>query len=165
MKYDFYDDISMLRNYVPNYPNRNLNDNYMMYDNMPTNNVNNNASSISSNNLNLYSPYEGYTKGNAFKDEYIPYKNYQPVKIQINSEKEEMLVNIGEYSFMAHDLNLYLDNHPNDQNALNAFLEYQGKARELINKYEKKYGPLTISSENIGTVPFNWVTNNWPWGN
>ena len=95
------------------------------------------------NNLNLFDSYEGYLKGNSFKDEYIPYKNYKVAKLNINSEKEEMLINIGEYSFMMHDLNLYLDVHPNDVEALRKFNEYRNKTNELINNYERKYGPLS----------------------
>lgn len=134
MNYDFYDDMNMLNSYIPN------------------------------NKLNLFDPYEGYLKGNAFKDEYVSYKNYRVIKPIINSEKEEMLTNISEYSFMAHDLNLYLDVFPNNKEALDKFNEYRNKANELIIKYERKYGPLAINSDIKTSIPFNWV-NNWPWVN
>lgn len=134
MNYDFYDDMNILNGYMPT--------NYQ---------------------LNLSSPYEGYLKGNAFKNEYIPYKNYAPIKPIINSEKEEMLVNIGQYSFMMHDLNLYLDVYPDNQEALNKFREYRNKTNELITKYERKYGPLTVMSDDSKTS-FNWL-NTWPWVN
>ena len=134
MNYDFYDDMSVINGYMP---------------------LNNTSR------LDLFNPYEGYLKGNAFKNEYIPYKNYPVLKPTINSEKDEMLVNIGEYSFMAHDLNLYLDVYPNDEEALNKFNEYHNKANELIMKYERKYGPLTIKS-NDDKESFNWVVS-WPW--
>ena len=114
------------------------------------------------NKLDLFNPYEGYLKGNAFKNEYIPYKNYKVVKPEINSEQEEMLVNLGENSFMMHDLNLYLDLYPNDMEALNKFNEYRNKTNELITKYERKYGPLMVKSSD--TSMFNWVSK-WPWVN
>ena len=136
MNYDFYDDINVYNEIVP----------------------------FNINSLDLCNPYEGYLKGNAFKNEYIPYKNYKVAKPSINSEKEEMLFNIGEYSFMMHDMNLYLDIYPNNEEALNKFIEYRNKANELINKYERKYGPLTVNSGNFDTMPFNWV-NTWPWVN
>lgn len=137
MNYDFYDDMSVLNGYMP-YSNANKPD--------------------------LFDPYEGYLKGNAFKDEYIPYKNYRVIKPNINNEKDEMLVNIGEYSFMAHDLNLYLDIYPNNREALDKFIEYRNKASELITKYERKYGPLAVSSDTNNNTPFNWVSS-WPWVN
>ena len=66
---------------------------------------------IENNNLDLYTPYEGYIRGNLFKNMYDQYKNFQPGKIKINSEQEEMLLNIGQMAFAAHELNLLLDNY------------------------------------------------------
>ena len=132
MNYDFYDDMSIINGYV------------------------------NTNNLDLFNPYNGFLAGNAFKKEYIPYKNNKPYKVMINNEKEEMLFNISEYCFMAHDMNLYLDVYPDDLEALNKFNEYQNKANELILKYERKYGSLVISNDN--TNSFDWVSS-WPWVN
>ena len=136
MNYDFYDDMQVLNGYV---------------------NVNNQK------NMDLFNPYEGYLKGNVFRNEYVPYKNYKVAKININSEKEELLFNINEYGFMMHDLNLYLDVHPDNQEALNKFNEYRNKRNELIEKYERKYGPLCVTSSD-NNKSFNWV-NKWPWVN
>ena len=80
--------------------------------------------------LDLFNPYEGFIAGNAFRNEYIPYKDYKTYKIDITSEKEEMLFNISEYAFMMHDMNLYLDVNPNNQEALNKFNEYRNKTNE-----------------------------------
>ena len=112
--------------------------------------------------IDLFNPFEAYLKGNAFKNEYIPYKDYKVSKIGINSEEEEMLVGIGENAFMMHDLNLYLDVHPNNREALNMFNEYRNKANDLIMKYERKYGPLMVKATDNNV--FNWVTK-WPWVN
>lgn len=137
MNYDFYDDFDMVKDMMPyKYSNQN--------------------------NLNLFNPYEGYLKGNAFKEEYLPYKNYPVQKIKINSEQEEMLMKIGEDSFMMHDLNLYLDVNPNDSDALQKFREYRDKLNQEIINYERKYGPLDIKSEVNNNENFNWVSN-WPW--
>ena len=84
------------------------------------------------------------------------------VKINFNSEKEELLFNISEYSFMMHDLNLYLDVFPNNQEALNKFNEYRDKVGELVLKYERKYGPLMVSG--VSDQTFNWI-DLWPWVN
>lgn len=134
MNYDFYDDMSLINGYIP-YENK----------------------------IELFSPYEGYLKGNAFRNEYIPYKNYPVSKISINSEKEEMLFNILEYSFMMHDMNLYLDINPNNVEILNKFNEYRNKTNELITKYERKYGPLLVNMSDTNKS-FNWI-NKWPWVN
>lgn len=115
------------------------------------------------NSLNLYEPLEGYTRGNLFKNLYNPYKNYRPQRISINSEQEELLTSIGEYSFASHELNLYLDVYPNDQKALNLFNKYREQANELMQKYERKYGPLTVNSKENTKIPFPWEANSWPW--
>lgn len=133
MNYDFYSDMNLLNGYMPY-----------------------------TNNLDLFNPYEGFLKGNAFKDQYIPYKDYMVAKINFNSEKDEMLFNILEYSFMMHDLNLYLDVNPNDREVLNKFNEYRNKTNELVTQYERKYGPLMINDNDDKS--FNWI-NKWPWVN
>ena len=48
------------------------------------------------------------------------------------------------------------------KNALNKFNSYLRKEKELINLYESKYGPMTISSP---VQTDNWLWNNspWPW--
>ena len=95
--------------------------NYDFYDDINSFKINNQSS------LDLFNPYEGYLLGNAFKNQYIPYKNYKIIKPIISSEKDEMLANIGEYSFMMHEMNLYLDVYPNNQDALDKFNEYRNK--------------------------------------
>ena len=77
----------------------------------------NNFSEESNNSLDLFSPYEGYIKGNLFKNLYQEYKNYRPSRLNVNSEKMEMLVNIGQMGFASHELNLYLDIYPNNRKA------------------------------------------------
>ena len=144
MNYDFYD-INLANEIMP-YDNMNY------YPNYP-------------NNMELFNPYEGYLKGNAFKNEYQPYKNYKVAKINISNEKEEMLLNIGQYSFMMHDINLYLDVHPNDTVALNMFTDYRNKVNDLITKYERKYGPLSVKGEFNNNTSFAWENTEWPWVN
>lgn len=134
MNYDFYNDMSVIDGYMP----------YM------------------NDGLDLFTPYEGFLRGNAFKDEYIPYKDYRIGKVNFNSEQEELLFNISEYGFMMHDMNLYLDVNPNNREALNKFNEYRNKVNELILKYERKYGPLMVSS--VSDKTFNWIPT-WPWVN
>ena len=172
MNYEFYDEIGLMNNVTPfnngviedynSYANENINNNYNNFDIVGENA---NLGYQNGNNLNLFNTYEGYLKGNAFKNEYIPYKNYKVAKLTINSEKEEMMINIGQYSFMMHDLNLYLDVHPDDANALKKFTEYRNKLNELITNYERKYGPLAVKGSVDNKIPFEWENNNWPWGN
>ena len=122
----------------------------------------NNFSEESNNSLDLFSPYEGYIKGNLFKNLYQEYKNYRPSRLNVNSEKMEMLVNIGQMGFASHELNLYLDNYPNNRKALDLFTKYSNMTNKLIKEYENKYGPLTVGGIKEG-IPFNWENEKWPW--
>lgn len=114
------------------------------------------------NNLDLFNSYEGYLKGNMFRNLYNPYRNYKVPKIMINSSEEELLMNISEYSFVITDLNLYLDTHPEDRNALNLLNNYVNTCNELVKKYEKEYGPLTMYGTR-DKIPDSWVLKKWPW--
>ena len=113
------------------------------------------------NNPKLYSPKEGFEKGNIFMNLYNEYKNYQPDSLKPKNDQEKMLFNLQAICFAAHELNLYLDLHPEDQSMITLFNDYIKKIEELTRQYESKYGPLTTSFEmNKG---FNWVEEKWPW--
>ena len=112
-------------------------------------------------NLKLTNPLNGYLKGNIFEDLYDGYKNISIPKLKFNSTKEEMLFNINEMSFYSHDLNLYLDNYPNDKNALDLYKKYSNMTNALIKEYESKYGPIEVSGSS-SNIPFNWVSS-FPW--
>ncbi len=133
-----------------------------LIDNSPIG-LNNYNENVNNNKLKLYNPYEGYLRGNLFKNLYNGYKNYQPAKLSIKNEQEEALLNIGEISFAAHDLRLYLDNFPNDKEALGLFNKYNKMEAELIKNYERRYGPISIMSNDMKLVPFKWEQDMWPW--
>ena len=110
------------------------------------------------NNVNLFNPKIGFEKGNMFENTYSEYKNYKPEVLKPTTDKEKLLYNIQTICFAAHDLNLYLDMHQNDQTMITLFNDYLKKEEELIKEYESKYGPMTVNG-NIN----EWVNNNWPW--
>lgn len=125
--------------------------------NFPMFNNNNNM------NNNLFTPTEGYTKGNLFKDLYEPFKNYVPAKLTASNEKESLLINLGQMHFAMHELNLYLDNFPNDNNMINKFNEFRGAYQKLLDEYQSKYGPIEITSPYMKNSPFAWSNDKFPW--
>lgn len=112
--------------------------------------------------LNLFDSYEGYSRGNMFKDLYSEYKNYRPQRLVGNTEQQEKLLQLSEIAFAAHDLNLYLDNFPKDEEAIRKFNEYRKKTNQLMEEYENTYGPLVISSNSLNTTPWAWDSA-FPW--
>lgn len=111
----------------------------------------------------LFTPSIGYDNGNLFSSLYSQYKNYKPATLTANSERDKMLLELSRMSFAAHELNLYLDLHPDDESMLTLFNDYRERANTLINQYEEKYGPLNISSDSLNQTPFAWEKDTWPW--
>ena len=130
--------------------------NYKYYDYLYRNNMN-------MNNQNLFNPTEGFIKGNMFTNLYSEYKNYKPQMLNPKSEQEKMLYELDSISFAAHELNLYLDLHPEDQSMVTLFNDYRKKLDELTKNYESMYGPLTVNSNEMENKTFSWVNTNWPW--
>lgn len=111
---------------------------------------------------NLYGAYEGYLKGNMFKNLYEQYKNFKPDTIKPNSEQEQDLFNLNQVMFAMHDLSLYLDVNPNDGEMLKLFTKYKDMYNELCTNYERKYGPLNVNKTSNRT-PFDWENQKFPW--
>ena len=143
------------------YPDMNLLGNLFM----SGNNQNNNQGNINSNmnqNKNLLEPYEAFIRGNLYNNLYQQYKNYRPARLVPNNEQAELLLNIDQLTFAAHELNLYLDIFPDNQMMIKLFNQYTEMANEAVKKYEEKYGPLTVNTQsNLDT--FSWQAYSWPW--
>ena len=61
-----------------------------------------------------------------------------------NMTREEMAMKIKSYQFAVTDISLYLNTHPDDDKALCLHKEYCKVLKDLRDKYQKVYGPLTI---------------------
>lgn len=148
------------------YPNMNLINNMLVPNDMNnlTNNMldNNNLNNKINNNQKLAGPYEGFIKGNLFNNLYNQYKSYRPTRLSPNNEQAELLLNVDQTTFAAHELKLYLDVYPNDTNMINLYNEYQKIASEQIKAYERKYGPLLADSPSANNS-FSWEAYSWPW--
>ena len=73
-----------------------------------------------------------------------------------------LLNQISEYQFVCVDLNLYLDSHLADEAARADYLCYGKMLQQLIEQYEREYGPL----RNFGHSPTEtgcYVCSEWPW--
>ena len=66
--------------------------------------------------------------------------------------------------FAAVDLQLYLDTHPDDDEALEQYNNTVMQADVLRADYESKYGPL-FSFRSLGGDKYRWIDNPWPWEN
>ena len=74
--------------------------------------------------------------------------------------KKEMLKKIKCLKFAVVELALYLDTHPNDTKALCLHNKYSKELKEICDKYQKVYGPLTIE---YPCNKWRWLEEPWPW--
>ena len=74
--------------------------------------------------------------------------------------RQEMIDQIKSLDFAIIELGLYLDTHPDDQKALCMHREYTKQVKDLKDKYQKMYGPLTIF---YPCNKWRWLEEPWPW--
>lgn len=80
-----------------------------------------------------------------------------------SNEQEKMLREIGMIDFVIIEMNLYLDTHPKDRNAIEYLNHYVRLKNQALRDYAAKYGPLTISTADSCSKEWTWVTQPWPW--
>lgn len=73
---------------------------------------------------------------------------------------DEMLEQIRCLGFAINDLAQYLDTHEDDAQAICLHKEYAKKLRDLMDKYQKVYGPLSIA---YPCNKWRWIEEPWPW--
>ena len=78
-------------------------------------------------------------------------------------DEKELMNNIMKYSFLALDLNLYLDNFPDNREACEDYKEVSKRLRSLMNKYEKDCGPLVNFGFAYEVNQKAWTEQPWPW--
>lgn len=74
--------------------------------------------------------------------------------------REEMMCKIKELDFAIVELALYLDTHPEDERALCLHIRYCKELKELKDKYQKVYGPISIY---FPCKKWRWLEEPWPW--
>ena len=72
----------------------------------------------------------------------------------------EMLKNIRCLSFAIVDISEYLNTHPDDKKAICLHKEYCKQLKDLKDKYQKVYGPLSIY---YPCNKWRWLEEPWPW--
>ena len=78
--------------------------------------------------------------------------------------KEELLDRINQVSFAVNELTLFLDTHPDHEEARAYFEEKSALRNEALEEYARSYGPLTIDTANdTCSRSWEWVSQPWPW--
>ncbi len=106
-----------------------------------------------------YAPTEALTRGTLFPGLDLPYLNV------VNKGHPYAGTPLGELmalSFVVRELNLYLDTHPNDSDALDMLQTTNKLFREGVERYSQRYGPISINDLTSGNQ-YTWINNPWPW--
>ena len=80
-------------------------------------------------------------------------------------DRENLLKRLTMIDFMAVDMQLFLDTHPDDTNAIAKYNSIIREADNLRAQYEKSVGPLFSFRSYSPTENFQCVDNPWPWEN
>ncbi|MBZ4653215.1 MAG: spore coat peptide assembly protein cotJB [Peptococcaceae bacterium] len=84
--------------------------------------------------------------------------------VDMTKECMDLLRRIQEMEFVALELNLYLDTHPNDTRALEDYNRAAKELKELRERYDELCGPILSygHSRNRGNT-WLWAETPWPW--
>lgn len=78
-----------------------------------------------------------------------------------HSGEEQLLRKVRESGFALHELVLFLDTHPRDGRALNAYAARQNEYEAYKAEYERNYGSL--NSLRVKGNKYDWCSRPWPW--
>lgn len=95
-------------------------------------------------------------------------RRVNPVCEQQNSHdamsQMQLLNHVNEVSFAVDDILLYLDTHPQDQNALAYAREKIQMRKSALESYARRFGPLTIDcAAELNSNCWLWISQPWPW--
>ena len=113
-------------------------------------------------NPKLFDAQEAIMLGNLFKELYMSWNGFSNYCLQPENRRQQSLLEVQMFDFVAHEINLYLDTHPKNQRMIQLYHEYVDKANQARENFEKEFGPLFVTntqSENN----FDWIKGPWPW--
>lgn len=80
--------------------------------------------------------------------------------------RDELLKKLSELDFIAVDLGLFLNTHPDHSEAIQTYDQVITAADAVRMKYEESYGPLcSFRSYAADTNHWAWMHDPWPWQN
>ena len=105
-----------------------------------------------------YDPEDALKRGTLFPGLDLPFMNMVNTADVSGTPLGEVMA----LQFVCHELQLYLDTHPNDAEAFATLKNMLKLSREAERRYTEKYGPLCVKDlENCQN--FSWLSDPWPW--
>lgn len=79
-----------------------------------------------------------------------------------NMSKMELKREIASVHMMLEDLQLYLNTHPMDKNALAKRNSYVKQLKMLKEEYDRCFDMIN-QDDSLSTFPWEWIEEPWPW--
>lgn len=80
----------------------------------------------------------------------------------MDRKRMELLLQIQELEFVAVELTLFMDTHPEQRQPLADYNQVTERLQSLKQEYEKLYGPFMVFGERT-TDRWSWIDEPWPW--
>lgn len=105
-----------------------------------------------------YTQAEALSNGTLFPVLNLPFH----LKVKATNVVDSALSQLQALQFVILELGLYLDTHPEDQEAFALFQKYVDLERKARQSYTAQFGPLCMTeAANDGT--YTWPNSPWPW--
>lgn len=75
----------------------------------------------------------------------------------------EDLEKLMELQFAIVELNLFLDTHPDSEEALRDYNKLEEQFDRVKKMYIENYGPIVNFGYGKSKFPWQWVNSPWPW--
>ncbi len=110
-------------------------------------------------NAKRYDQTDALSNGTLFPGLNLPFH----LKVQGSSlPTADPMTELQALEFVVLELGLYLDTHPDDEEAFALFRQYVAMEKAARTAYESKYGPLFQSSAAANET-YRWLEGPWPW--
>ncbi|MFY0546268.1 spore coat protein CotJB [Brevibacillus sp. H7] len=84
-------------------------------------------------------------------------------RMPVDQRFYQMLEELQAIDFVLCELNLYLDTHPQDMDAVNQYNQGVQQRWAIAQQFEAMYGPLMNLGHSYSGFPWQWVDEPWPW--
>ena len=105
-----------------------------------------------------YDAEDAIKRGTLFPGLDLPFMNMVNTRDVTDTPLGEVMA----LCFVSHELQLYLDTHPDDTDAFATLKQMLELTAEAKRRYVKRYGPL-CPSDLAESETFDWLKNPWPW--
>ncbi|MBX6351708.1 MAG: spore coat protein CotJB [Thermoflavifilum sp.] len=81
----------------------------------------------------------------------------------VPKEYEQLMQELQALDFVLVELTLYLDTHPDDEQALAEFGQFARRRAAVAHQFESRFGPLLEFGRGPAPARWTWCEGPWPW--